>query len=237
MGDAGLHGMSTLGVAQLESTLRDPNFLGTVTLAGASDLEDGIDSAVHVDQPILNGLIAFIVFGAMTVYPELEPGDILTDPALALYHTFVADGCSAAAGAFIALPSNGMLKPGWKANKFMHQFLARDRPGTQPVRGPFLLATGGADVMFTETAAQKVFRRLCTRGERVQWNVYPGLGHDPVVYGSLRDQLALDRSPLCRGAGAKQLQRELTEHIDGFPTLREGRHACEFADRPNAPLV
>src|SRR5262249_54074969 len=78
-------GLSTLGVAQLEWELRDPNFLGTVTLAGASYLEDSIDNAVRVDLPMLNGLIVFFVFGAKTVYPEIEPGDILTDAALAQY--------------------------------------------------------------------------------------------------------------------------------------------------------
>jgi acetyl esterase/lipase len=52
-----------------------------------------------------------------------------------------------------------------------------------------LLVGGGDDVLFTESAGQKIFQRLCGSGARVQHNVYPGLGHDPVVYGSLRDQL------------------------------------------------
>src|SRR6516225_11484392 len=43
--------------------------------------------------------------------------------------------------------------------------------------------------LFTDTASRKIFQRLCNAGARVQRNVYPGLGHDPVVYGSLRDQL------------------------------------------------
>lgn len=182
-------GLSTLGVAQLEGAQRDPNFLGTVALAGASDLEDGIDAMLRVGQPVLNGLLAFIVFGAKTIYPELELRDILTDTALARYATFVEDGCSAASGAFTALASNEMLKPGWIGNRFIKQFLARDRPGAQPVRGPLLLVTGGADVMFTESAGRTIFQRLCAGGERIQWNVYPGLGHDPVVYGSLKDDL------------------------------------------------
>jgi alpha-beta hydrolase superfamily lysophospholipase len=182
-------GLSTLGVAQLEYERRDPGYLGAVVLAGASDLVDGIDAMLSVDQPLFNGLLAFVVFGAKTVYPALELQTVLTDASFARYTTFVEDGCSAAYGAFTALAPTEMLAPGWKEDRYMQQFLARQRPGEQPARGPLLLVTGGADPLFTESAARNVRGRLCARGERVQWNVYPGFGHDAVVYSSLRDQL------------------------------------------------
>jgi hypothetical protein len=113
-------GLSSLGVAQLEGEIKDPKFLGTVALAGASDLGDGVH-AVESAKPVLNGLLAFGVYGAKTIYPEL--------------------------------------------------------------------VGGGDDILFTESSGSKIFQRLCSSGGRVQRNVYPGLGHDPVVYGSLRDQL------------------------------------------------
>jgi pimeloyl-ACP methyl ester carboxylesterase len=153
-------GLSTLGVAQLENTLRDPHFLGTVTLAGASDLEEAIDAAARVNDPMLNGLLAFIVFGGKTIYPQLELSEILTDTALARYNTFVEDGCRAAYGAFGSLAPNEMFKPGWTENPLIKQLLARDRPGVQPVRGPLLLVTGGTDVMFVDLRSP---RRACRR--------------------------------------------------------------------------
>src|ERR1700681_679004 len=182
-------GLSSLGVAELEGAIKDPNFLGTVALAGASDLEDGIDAVVRARLPVLNGLLGFWVFGAKTVYPELELGDILTKNALAIYSASVNDGCSAASGAFAALPTDEMLLPGWKDNRYIKQFLARNQPGIQPTYGPLLLAGGGNEILFTESAGKKIFQRLCNSGARVQRNLYPDLGHDPVVYGSLRDQL------------------------------------------------
>jgi pimeloyl-ACP methyl ester carboxylesterase len=182
-------GLSSLGVAELEGAIKDPNFLGTVALAGASDLEDGIDAVVRARLPVLNGLLGFWVFGAKTVYPELELEDILTSKALAIYNASVNDGCSAASGAFAALPTDEMLLPGWKDNRYIKQFLARNQPGIQPTYGPLLLVGGGDDILFTESAGKKIFQRLCSSGARVQRNLYPGLGHDPVVYGSLRDQL------------------------------------------------
>jgi len=182
-------GLSSLGVAELEGAIKDPNFLGTVALAGASDLEDGIDAVVRARLPVLNGLLGFWVFGAKTVYPELELEDILTIKALAIYNASVNDGCSAASGAFAALPTDEVLLPGWKDNRYIKQFLARNQPGIKPTHGPLLLVGGGEDILFTESAGKKIFQRLCSSGTRVQRNLYPGLGHDPVVYGSLRDQL------------------------------------------------
>jgi pimeloyl-ACP methyl ester carboxylesterase len=182
-------GLSSLGVAELEGAIKDPKFLGTVALAGASDLRDGIDAVVSVKLPALNGLVGFWVFGAKTAYPELELKDILTKSALAIYNASVEDGCSAASGAFAALPTGELLLPGWSDNKYIKQFLTRNQPGMQSIYGPLLLVGGGDDILFTESAGQKIFQRFCGSGARVQRNIYPGLGHDPVVYGSLRDQL------------------------------------------------
>ena len=178
-----------MGVAELEGRIRDPNFLGTVALAGASDLQDGIENVLKVQLPALNGLVAFWIYGVKTLYPELDMKDVMTKKALAIYETSVKDGCSAGSGAFAALPTNEMLQPGWNENKHIKRFLARNRPGTQSTFGPLLLVGGGDDILFTEFAGQKVFQRLCSAGRQVQRKVYPGLGHDPVVYGSLKDQM------------------------------------------------
>jgi pimeloyl-ACP methyl ester carboxylesterase len=182
-------GLSSLGVAQLEPGIKDPNFLGTVSLSGASDLEDGLDAVDRVKLPVLNGLLGFWVYGVKTLYPELDLKDVLTDKALATYNESVEDGCSAASGAFAALPTDQMLRPGWQDNVYIKQFLARNQPGKHSTYGPLLLVGGGDDVMSTEAGGSKIFQRLCHSRGRIQRSVYPGLGHDAVVYGSLRDQL------------------------------------------------
>ena len=182
-------GLSSLGVAQLESTIHDPNFLGTVALAGASDLQNALDNVLKVKAPVLNGLIGFWIYGVKTVYPEFQPRDVLTDKALTIFSTSVEDGCSASSGAFAALPTGEMLRPDWSANKYIKKFLERNQPGSQPTYGPLLLVGGGDDVLFTESAGQKVLQRICAAGGHAQRRVYPGLGHDPVVYGSLKDQM------------------------------------------------
>ena len=182
-------GLASLGVAELEGEIKDPNFLGTVALAGASDLQDSIHAVLKARPPVLNGLIAFWVYGVKTVYPELDLKDVLTQQALTIYDAYIEDGCSAASGAFTALPTDEILQPGWNDNRYVQQFLARDRPGAQSTFGPLLLVGGGDDPLFTESASRKIFQRLCAAGGQIQRKIYPGLTHDPVVYGSFRDQM------------------------------------------------
>jgi Secretory lipase len=79
-------GLSSLGVAQLEAEIRDPNFIGTVSLAGASDLEDGINAIERAKLPVLNGLVAFWIYGVKTLYPDLNLNHILTNKGLAIYN-------------------------------------------------------------------------------------------------------------------------------------------------------
>jgi len=82
-----------------------------------------------------------------------------------------------------------MLLPDWTQNRYIKEFLERNRPGLQPTFGPLLVVSGGDDVLFTESAGDKVVHRICAAGGQVLRKFYPGLGHDPVVYGSLRDQI------------------------------------------------
>jgi hypothetical protein len=160
-----------------------------VALAGASDLEDLVEAGLAAKAPILNGLLAFVVYGIQTDYPQFRAENVLTDTAAKQYRTFVTDGCSAASGAFAALPAEGMYRSNWKQDPAVKLMLEHTRPGATPERGPLLLVTGGADPMFTARASQIVSDRLCHSGERIQRSVYPGLGHDPLVYGSLREQI------------------------------------------------
>jgi len=133
--------------------------------------------------------MAFWIYGVKTVYPEFQPGDVLTDKALSIFSTSAEHGCSAASGAFAALQTGEMLRPDWSANKYIKKFLERNQPGSQPTNGPLLLVGGGDDVLFTESAGQKIFRRICAAGGHAQLKVYTGLGYDPAVYGSLKDQM------------------------------------------------
>ena len=158
-------GLSSLGVAQIEGRIKDPNFLGTVALAGASDLQDALDNVLKVRLPVLNGLVAFWIYGVKTVYPELQPKDVLTDKALAIFTTSVEGGCSAASGAFAALPTNEMLLPDWSRNEYIKKFLERNQPGSQPTYGPLLLVVAGTMSSLLNQLGKKLFSASAPRAD------------------------------------------------------------------------
>jgi len=157
-------GLAVLGVAQLEGRLRDPNFLGTVSLAGASDLQDGVESMLAFGQPVLNGLMGFIVFGAHAIEPRIAAQAVLTDQAAAVYAAHVEDGCSAASAVFSAVPTAGMYRADWKGT--LQRFLARNRPGVQAAHEPLFVATGWGVQPCKHSRARKVRRRRKARAGR-----------------------------------------------------------------------
>ena len=71
--------------------------------------------------------MAFWIYGEKTVYSEFQVQDVLTGKALGIFTTSVEDGCSAAGGAFAALPTDEMHSPGWSENRYVKEFLERNR--------------------------------------------------------------------------------------------------------------
>jgi hypothetical protein len=188
-----------LGVAQLEGTIQDPDFLGTVALAGASDLEDGLDSVLRAKVPVLNGLVAFWVYGVKTVYPELDLEDLLTSKALAIYNApLKMDAAPPVMPLRLSPQTKSSFPGGRRANTSRSSSSGINQADERPMGLCYWLA-----VATTSCLANPRAERFCTGfarpGARVQrtcrllgmgyFNVYPGLGDDPVVYGSLRDQL------------------------------------------------
>jgi hypothetical protein len=96
-----------------------------ITWLGKS-IRNGLDSVLRAKIPVLNGLVAFWVYGVKTVYPELGLKDLLTSKVLAIYNAFVEDGCSAASDAFAPLSRDEIFLPGWKKNEYIQEFLKRD---------------------------------------------------------------------------------------------------------------
>lgn len=168
----------------MEATIKDPNFLGTVALAGASDLEEGLDSVLRAKLPVLNGLVAFSVYGVRTLYPELDLKDILTSKALAIYNASVEDG--AASGAFAALTLDETSR-GRTTNTSSNSSRGTNLE-TKWYTAPAAGRWRRQHFVYRLRQPQNLSAALQRRA-RVQRNVYSGLGRDPVVYGSLRDQL------------------------------------------------
>lgn len=185
-------GAAALAVAESEHELHDAGFLGSVAISGVADLSSTLDMLANTPQ---RDDLLFSIYGVQTVYPEFQPGDVLTSRGLALYRE-LEKSCGG------SLPERGeedpALKPNWQSNKFVRDFLARNSLGKIPAHGPLLVLSTS-----TETASMtgSVVSRLCNLGDRVQFYKYAESDAGTIAGDSVRDQMGwirdrfADKSP------------------------------------------
>jgi hypothetical protein len=172
-------GLASVGVAELENQIHDPNYLGAIVISGFNDLQDRYE---HPEPPSL----LFLAYGIKTVYPEFEVKDVLTDKALPLY-ALVEQACSEATES--KLPVTEMLKPGWGNNRFVKEYFNRNRSGERPAFGPLLVIASGSNPAMPVSKVSRVIARMCGQGDRVQFENYADADPGSVIGDSVRDQM------------------------------------------------
>jgi hypothetical protein len=183
MGDAE-GGAAALAVAELESQLNDPNYLGSVAVSGAMDLKTIVE---NLSLGPWNDIFAALAYGTKTVYPQFQVEDILTDKGMARYHE------SETRCAFQSYdhepPLREMLKPSWESNSFVTRFLARNSLGLSHARAP-LLVISAEEPVATASMATQVVKHMCQQKDRIDFEMYPGLDAAGVIGGSVEAQIA-----------------------------------------------
>jgi hypothetical protein len=172
-------GLASVGVAELENTIQDPNYLGAIVISGVDDLQD------HYQHPEPASLL-FLTYGIKTVYPEFAIKDALADKALPLLAR-VQQTCSELAEA--NLPVSEMLKPGWENNRFVKEYFNRNRPGERKAFGPLLVIASGSNPAMPISKISSVIARMCGQGDRVQFENYADADPGSVIGDSVRDQM------------------------------------------------
>lgn len=182
-------GAAVLKVSELEHSLRDPHFLGSVSLAPPTDLYTMWHQ--HTDS---NGAVAgyldIIALGIQAADPTFRPEEMLGKAALAGLPEVRNEACVDAAGALFAhAPMNQLLKPGWADVPAVVRFARLNTPETVPAYGPILLLQGTADHTIPASLTQQAAVKLCRLGDTLQYQTYAGMDHDPLVFASFRDQV------------------------------------------------
>lgn len=181
------------GVAEAQYTLKDRDYLGAVSVAGAVREADFFQ---HIDAtPGVGFYLAFIAAGIHARYPQFAPQDLLSDAALAHYEDVTTRGCFTYGYAtYVSLPTGSLLRAGSQANPWVHRFFEGIKLGDKPIGGPMLIVAGEADQTIAIDAMRAAAKQMCERGQPVSFRSYPGLDHDPVMEKSTPDQLAWIRA-------------------------------------------
>lgn len=187
-------GMAAVRVAELESSLRDSGYLGSVAISELGDLKNlyASDSARTYKLPL------FLAYGIKTAYPKFEIKDMLTPTGILLYQA-VAQGCSEGEGpAASRLSPAGVLQPGWEANSFVQKYFDRNRLGMTAASAPLLVIASQDDPTLSETS--QIVTRLCNQGEPVEFETFAESDLGRVIGDSARDQMAWVQSRFANAA-------------------------------------
>jgi hypothetical protein len=174
-------GLTVARIGELGSTL-DSHYLGGIVIRGLAGLKppDPSEEGNPYNSPL------FLAYGVKTVFPQFEVGQILSESALALYSK-LDEGC--AEPSLKQKSPGAMLKPNWQDNRFVEQYLNRNKIGEKPARGPLLVIASEANSRTLESTAQ-VIARMCKQGDRVQLETYANPDPGNVIGESVRDQIA-----------------------------------------------
>ena len=112
-----------MAVAELESDIRDPDYLGSVAVSGIADAKGRYEQIARANPP---GPLVFLAYGVQTLYPQFQADQVLTERALQLYHQ-IETACTLTSGG--SEVANQVLRPGWENNALVQQFFARNSIG------------------------------------------------------------------------------------------------------------
>ena len=176
--------LAAVAVAEKQSEIRDPGYLGSIAISGPVDAKEVF---AHSTQMPSSGTFTFLAYGIKTVYPRFQLTDMLTEKALALYQQ-IEQNCGERA-LFAQLPPAQALKPGWENNEFVKLYFARNSLGQTQARGATLVISANADRTVPPTVVAPIIARMCKQGDRVQWERYSDLDPGRVIGDSARDQI------------------------------------------------
>jgi len=177
-------GLAALAVAELESAIRDPDYLGGIAVSGIADAKDLYE---RVSDGSLLGQWLFLAYGVQTLYPRFQVKQVLTQRALALYRQ-IENACTVSS-TDSEVPAGQMLKPDWEENSFVQQFFARNTLGQKPAYGPLLIISSDADPAISTSMTARVVARMCKERDMLQFRQYQNPEFAGVLGDSVRDQL------------------------------------------------
>jgi pimeloyl-ACP methyl ester carboxylesterase len=183
-----LGALVAVGVAEAESEIADPNYLGAIAISGLARPQEIFERLAKGSD---YSMLVFLVQGIKTVYPQFRVEEMLTDKAIPLYQ-YISHSCEARSGPQPA--ANEMLKPGWENNPYVNEFFTRNTLGRSPANGPLLLLSGETDTDVPSALTATTVARLCQQKDRVLFVKYPGPNASAVLGNSVSEQISWIRA-------------------------------------------
>ncbi len=183
-------GIAMWGVAELQATLHDPDYLGAISVAGAGELRETL-TAMEQPTGFATFYLVYMAYAIHALSPDFKASDMLVGKALVRYPAATTRGCwFYDYASFLGDHGGKIVKAGWAQHPAAQRFFASNELGRQPMAGPFWVIAGEADQTVPLTQVKASVAKACSNGNAVSLRSYPGLDHDPTMADSTPDQLA-----------------------------------------------
>lgn len=182
-------GAAAWGVAEMQASPKDPDYLGAISVSGAADLRSILEQMGEPDSSAAYYLV-YMAYAIHAQWPGFKPSQMLDGIALQRYESATTKGCwNYAYASFLDRKGGKVLKAGWEDNDVVKKFFQGDELGRSPVGGPLLVITGEADETVPFPLVKQTVKKACANGVPLAFRSYPGLDHDPTMEKSTPDLL------------------------------------------------
>ena len=202
-------GLAAWGVAEMQADLKDPNYVGAISVAGSAEMTELLGMmGGSVNEATF--YLTYMAYGVKARTPSFDVATMLDGAALKHYAAATSKGCwNYAYAAFLNEKGTRSLKPGWETLPAVRTWAQENATGTKPIGGAFFVIGGEADMTVPYASLKATAIKACKGGVKLTYRSYPGLDHDPTMANSLPDQLAWVRERLA-GKPAPNSCAELT---------------------------
>jgi pimeloyl-ACP methyl ester carboxylesterase len=180
-------GFTTWGVAELESQLQDDGYLGAISVAGAFQVDELMQTLNQGEGAFY---LAYIAAGIQGRFPAFRPEDLLSHAPMQSYSEVTTQGCWYYAHALYKdIPRGTTLKEGWQDNVLVKKWVKENNEGVIRINKPLLVLAGEADKTIPIEGVRRIVQRAYRAGSALTFRSYPGLDHSPVMVESIPFQL------------------------------------------------
>ncbi len=177
-------GVVSAAVAEAESKIHDPDFLGSLGLGELVDSQNIASRWITAD-PVR---MIYVAHGIKAAFPSFQPSSILTSQAMAYYRRALTS-CDTL-GNLPPLSSGQVLKPGWDTNPFVKKYFESNTLGRTSASRPLFILIADSNSPVSMTMTEQAVQRLCSQGDRVLFKKFKSSGSKTLIGDSVGDQIA-----------------------------------------------
>ncbi|TKA34166.1 hypothetical protein B0A50_00146 [Salinomyces thailandicus] len=174
-------GGAAWGAAQRQAKRPVAGFLGTIAGSPVTDLvaQENVTQAAN--------LPFYIGYGLEQTLPGFNVSEFLTAKGVRHLDLFREVG----GGQSVALQidsQDGLFQPEWWLTPYMQAFVNLTRNGGLPIEGPMLVLQGTADPAVPNQVTDAAVKKTCAAypGSQIEYAIFEGATHVPVLYASQR---------------------------------------------------